>query len=276
MTAQRSPHPSLSSLIDLAHELADLAGRAIRPYFRRRLVVENKAGVGGFDPVTKADRAAERIIRRTLRQRVPEHGVDGEEYGTRRAAGRFTWVVDPIDGTRAFIMGLPMWGTLIGLLDGDKPILGVMDQPYTRERFWSGKRASHWRGADATTRRLETRPCARLSDAILCTTHPDMFAPGCEQSTFADITARVRMTRYGGDCYAYCLLAAGHIDLIVEAGLKPHDIVALIPIIEQAGGRITAWDGSSAVRGGQIVAAGDGRVHAEAVRVLGTAVGSRE
>ncbi|MGH6815313.1 MAG: histidinol-phosphatase [Hyphomicrobiaceae bacterium] len=268
MTGHQASPPSLSQLIDLAHELADLSGQSIRPYFRRRLTVENKAAHGGFDPVTKADRAAERVIRKTLRQRFPEHGFNGEEYGTSPTTGSFVWVVDPIDGTRAFIMGSPLWGTLIGLLDGEQAVLGVMDQPYTRERFWSGTHASHWRGAEGTTRRLQTRPCARLADAIFCTTHPGMFASQDEQSALHRIAAKVRMMRYGGDCYAYCLLAAGHIDLIVETGLKPHDIVALIPIVERAGGRVSTWEGGSAIRGGRIVAAGDERLHQEAIRVL--------
>lgn len=258
----------LTRLIALAHELADASGAAILPHFRRRLAVDNKAQSGGFDPVTKADRAAERAIGRMLKQRCPDHGVLGEEFGLRRGTSPLRWVIDPIDGTRAFIMGLPVWGTLIGLLDGDQPVLGLMDQPYTRERFWSAARASHGRDAAGRLSRLSVRRCAALSAAVVSTTHPDLFGAGYEAEAFLEIKARARMTRYGGDCYAYCLLACGHIDLIVETGLEPHDIVALIPIIERAGGVVTSWDGGPAAGGGRIVAAGDPRLHAAALRVL--------
>jgi histidinol phosphatase-like enzyme (inositol monophosphatase family) len=264
----KTRRPGLPAFIAFAHELADLSGAAILPYFRRAIPVENKAGGGGFDPVTAADRSAERAISRSLAKHWPEHGLEGEEYGSRQGSGRLRWVVDPIDGTRAFILGLPVWGTLIGLMDGDVPILGMMDQPYTRERFWSGGRASYFRGPDGKQRRLKTRACGRLGDAMLSTTHPDMFADGVEQRSFAALKARVRAARYGGDCYAYCMLAAGHIDVIVEPGLKVYDVVALIPIIERAGGRITTWDGRSAAGGGRIVATGDPRLHEEVLKLL--------
>jgi histidinol phosphatase-like enzyme (inositol monophosphatase family) len=264
----RSGRPGLPAFIAVAHELADLSGAAILPYFRRSIRVENKAGKGGFDPVTAADRSAERAISRSLSRYWPEHGLEGEEYGSRRGAGRLRWVVDPIDGTRAFILGLPVWGTLIGLMDGDIPLLGMMDQPYIRERFWSGVRASYLRGPDGKQRRLKTRACDQLGNAMLSTTSPDLFAPGVEQRGFAALKARVRAARYGGDCYAYCLLAAGYIDVVVESGLKAHDVVALIPIIERAGGCITTWDGRSAAGGGRIVATGDPRLHEEVLGVL--------
>lgn len=260
--------PSFASLLAFAHELSDVSGGIIRPYFRKPLAVANKAGKGAFDPVTEADRAAERAIRRAVEARWPDHGVIGEELGALRANARFRWVVDPIDGTRAFITGAPLWGTLIGLLDGEEVRLGLMDQPFTGERFWSGARASYMRAGASKARRLRTRACARLSEAILSTTHPDLFAAGAETDAFARLKARVRMTRYGGDCYAYCLLAAGHIDLVVEAGLKPYDVVALIPIIERAGGRITGWDDGPASAGGRVIAAGDARLHAAALDVL--------
>lgn len=260
--------PGLPAFIAFAHELADLSGAAILPYFRRAIPVDNKAGEGGFDPVTVADRSAERVISRSLAKRWPEHGLEGEEYGSRQGSGRLRWVVDPIDGTRAFILGLPLWGTLIGLMDGDTPLLGMMDQPYTRERFWSGVRASYFRGPDGKRRRLKSRACDRLDAAMLSTTHPDLFEPGVEQRGFAALKARARAARYGGDCYAYCMLAAGHIDVIVESGLKAHDVVALIPIIERAGGCITTWDGRTAAGGGRIVATGDPRLHEEVLQAL--------
>jgi len=260
--------PTLSDLLDFAHTLADASGAAIRPYFRQPIDVANKAGGGAFNPVTEADKAAERVIAAAVAERWPEHGFIGEEHGSTRPDARLRWVVDPIDGTRAFIMGWPMWGTLIGLLDGDAPILGLMDQPFTRERYWSGAHASYLRTGDDEARRIRARACPSLGDAILSTTHPDLFGAGEEADGFARLTSKVRMTRYGGDCYGYCLVAAGFVDLVVEAGLKPYDVVALIPIIERAGGRITTWDGKQATAGGRIVAAGDPRVHEQAMAVL--------
>jgi histidinol phosphatase-like enzyme (inositol monophosphatase family) len=264
----KTRRPGLPAFIALAHDLADLSGAAILPYFRRAITVENKGEEGEFDPVTAADRSAERAIMQSLARQWPEHGLEGEEYGSRPGSGRLRWVVDPIDGTRAFILGLPVWGTLIGLMDGDTPLLGLMDQPYTRERFWSGVRGSYFRGPDGKQRRLKTRACGQLKNAMLSTTSPDMFAPGMEQRGFAALKARARAARYGGDCYAYCLLAAGFIDVIVESGLKAHDVVALIPIIERAGGCITTWEGRPAVNGGRIVATGDPRLHQEVLSSL--------
>jgi myo-inositol-1(or 4)-monophosphatase len=168
------------------------------------------------------------------------------------------------------MMGSPLWGTLIGLLDGRKPVLGLMNQPFTGERFWSDGRVSRLRGRDGKARRLKTRACARLADATLTSTHPDLFSPA-EAVSFKAVKGRVRMTRFGGDCYCYCLLAPGFVDLILEAGLKPYDIVPLTPIIEGAGGRVTTWDGGSPTQGGRIIAAGDARVHKEALVLLKSA-----
>jgi histidinol phosphatase-like enzyme (inositol monophosphatase family) len=248
--------------------LADLSAAAILPNFRKQLAVSNKAGPGAFDPVTAADRAAEKAIRKAILARFPDHGIVGEEYGTVAGAGRYRWVIDPIDGTRTFITGSPLWGTLIGLMDGPTPVLGLMNQPFTAERFWSDGRRAHWRGPAGKARSIKTRSCARLADAVLTSTHPDLFASPEEASRFGAVRSRVRMTRFGGDCYGYCLLAAGFVDLIVEAGLKAYDIVALVPIIEAAGGIVTTWDGGPATDGGRIVAAGDRRVHQEALAIL--------
>jgi histidinol phosphatase-like enzyme (inositol monophosphatase family) len=257
-------------MLDCAHDLADRSGAAILPHFRKALQVDNKAEAGRFDPVTIADRAAERVIIKVLKQTFPEHGIEGEEFGVQAGqlagAGDDTsplrWVIDPIDGTRAFIVGLPTWGTLIGLMDGETPVLGVMNQPYTQERFWSTDKASFFRGADGREKRLKTRSCTGLADAIMMTTHPEIFAKGAEQRAFQNVRNKVKTTRYGGDCYAYCLLAAGHVDLIIEAGLKAYDVAALIPIIERAGGVITSWTGTSCAHGGRVVACGDPALHA--------------
>ena len=257
-----------AELLATAHRLADLSGAAIRPYFRRAMKVDNKAGAGKFDPVTAADRAAERTIAKALKAEWPDHGIEGEEYGLKAGPSPFRWIIDPIDGTKAFILGFPLWGTLIGLVHDEAPLIGLMDQPFTGERFWSGPTAAMMRLPDGRERRIRTRACATLADAMFVTTHPDMFREGQETQGFEAIRRSTRYTRYGGDCYAYCMLAAGHVDIIVEASLKPYDIAALIPIIESAGGRCTTWTGESAARGGRVVAAGDPRLHAAAVKLL--------
>jgi myo-inositol-1(or 4)-monophosphatase len=255
--------------VDFAHHLADLAAAAILPRFRRRIEVANKADASApYDPVTVADRAAERVMRAAIAKSFPDHGIIGEEFAARAGTGSHQWVLDPIDGTRAFIMGSPLWGTLIGLVDSGVPILGLMNQPFTGERFWAAKGRAHWRGPDGRTRKLRTRECPGLAEAVLTTTHPDLFASRPEAAAFARVRARARMTRYGGDCYGYCLLAAGFVDVVVEAGLKPHDVVALIPIIEGAGGQITTWDDEPALEGGRILATGDRRVHEDALALL--------
>lgn len=258
----------ISTFLATAHRLADLSGAAIRPYFRRAMKVDNKAAAGKFDPVTAADRAAERAIIKALKAEWPDHGVEGEEYGLQAGTSAYRWIVDPIDGTRAFILGFPLWGTLLGLVHQEAPLIGMMDQPYTGERFWSGPAGATMRLADGRKRRMKTRPCASLADAMFVTTHPDMFKPGGEMRGYEAIRSATRYTRYGGDCYAYCMVAAGQADLVVEAGLKPYDIAALIPIIEKAGGRCTSWTGGSAARGGRVIAAGDPRVHEAAVKIL--------
>ncbi len=256
------------ALLKFAHDLADLSGPAVLKHFRTPVEIDNKAAKGAFDPVTKADRAAEKVICRAIRAQFPDHGIVGEEYGTHDGAGRYNWVIDPIDGTRAFIMGSPLWGTLIGLLEDGNARLGLMDQPFTGERLWSGTTASYMRVGSGPTKKIKTRACANLGDAILTSTHPDLFEGQKQQKTLSALKGAVRMTRYGGDCYGYGLLAAGFVDLIVESGLKSYDIVALIPIIEKAGGVITTWDGKPATAGGNVIAAGDPRIHAAAMKLI--------
>jgi myo-inositol-1(or 4)-monophosphatase len=260
---------AIAAYVELAHDLADRAGAAVLRHFRRRLAVEDKARAGErYDPVTAADRAAERVMRAAIAKACPDHGIIGEELGVRAGAGRLQWVLDPIDGTRSFIMGSPLWGTLIGLLEDGVPILGLMDQPFLRERFWGVGGRAQLRSSDGRTRRLRTRPCAGLAEAVLTSTHPDLFEAGFEAAAFARAKERARLTRYGGDCYGYCLLAAGFVDVVVEAGLKPYDVIPLIPIIEGAGGQITTWDGKPALEGGRVLATGDRRVHAQALALL--------
>jgi myo-inositol-1(or 4)-monophosphatase len=250
-----------------AHRLADAAGAVIRPYFRKTLAVDNKSTTGRFDPVTEADRRAEEIVRDLIGKTYPDDGILGEELGDHPGSSGYRWLLDPIDGTRAFISGQPLWGTLIGLEHHGAPIIGILDQPVMNERFSGCNGAAELITPDGRTK-LKTRDCARLKDALLSTTHPWDYFDESEGPAFVKLAQHVQMSRFGGDCYSYGLLAAGFIDIIVEAQLKPWDVVALIPIIEGAGGHITDWDGKPAENGGRILACGDARVHAEALKIL--------
>ncbi len=235
------------------------------PRFRRFGDVANKLS-GGFDPVTEADREAEQAIRRVIRAEYPEHGILGEEFGPENADSNHIWVIDPIDGTRSFISGIPLWGTLVGLTQNGDAIAGMMAQPFIGELFHAiGGKA--WYEGPGGTRPLSTRQTAMLHDATLCTTTPSLFA-GERRASYDRLERAVRLARYGTDCYAYAMLAAGHIDLIVEAGLQSYDIVALIPIIEAAGGVITDWHGGPAEAGGEIVAAATGGLHEAALQII--------
>jgi myo-inositol-1(or 4)-monophosphatase len=246
--------------------LATVSGDALLPFFRTTLGVEDKGSALGFDPVTAADRAAEVAMRTLIKRTFPEHGIVGEEYGNEQTDAEYVWVLDPIDGTKSFITGMPIWGALIGLTRNGAAVFGMMHQPFVRERFAGDGGAAHYRGP-AGERDLHVRPCASLADAMMFTTSPRMMN-AADRAAFSRVEAVVKLSRYGGDCYPYCMLAAGLVDLVIESGLKPHDIVALIPIIEGAGGIVTNWEGESAVKGGRVIAAGDRRVHAAALKVL--------
>jgi myo-inositol-1(or 4)-monophosphatase len=247
-------------------QLATASGEAIRPFFRTSLGVEDKGSASGFDPVTAADRAAENAMRALIKRTFPAHGIIGEEYGNERPDAEYIWVLDPIDGTKSFISGMPAWGSLIALAHHGEPVFGMMHQPFIGERFTGDGRAARYRGP-AGERALHVRPCASLKEAVLFTTSPRVM-PADDRNAFGRVEDMVRLSRYGGDCYAYCMLAAGHVDLVIESGLKPFDIMALIPIIEGAGGIVTNWQGGSAAAGGQIIAAGDKRVHQAAMTML--------
>jgi myo-inositol-1(or 4)-monophosphatase len=229
------------------------------------LTVENKKA-GGFDPVTAADRAAEDAMRALIRKSFPAHGILGEEYGGEHTDAEYVWVLDPIDGTKSFIAGMVAWGTLIGLMRFGEPVFGMMHQPFTRERFSGDGGGAHYRGP-AGNRALRVRACSGLDDALLFTTSP-LLMNETDRAAFRTVENVVKLSRYGGDCYAYCMLAAGQIDLIIETELKPHDIVPLIPIITGAGGIVTTWENGPAQAGGRIVVAGDKRVHAAALEML--------
>jgi histidinol phosphatase-like enzyme (inositol monophosphatase family) len=245
--------------------LAEAARKQTLPRFRVGADVVNKEA-GGFDPVTEGDRAAEIAIRTLIEEHFPDHGILGEEHGSVGLDREYVWVIDPIDGTRAFISGVPVWGTLIGLYRNGEAVMGLIDQPFTGERYFADGAVSRYAGPDGG-KVLSTRPCERLSDAILFTTSPHLFTEG-RKARFEAVQDKVRLFRYGCDCYAYALLAAGHIDLVVECGLKPYDVGGLIPVIEQAGGVITTWDGGPAENGGEIIAAGSRKVYEEAMALL--------
>lgn len=237
--------------IALAEQLADAAGAVIRPYFRAEHGLVTK---DDQSPVTRADREAEDAIRRLLAAERPRDGIAGEEHGTTEGTSGRQWVIDPIDGTRAFIAGRPIFGTLIALLDGGWPVLGIIDQPILRER-WVGVvgRPTTLNGAVAQTRR-----CRSLADALLATTSPALFDDGGLHA-FEHLDAAVRSTVLGGDCYNYACLASGHLDIVVESGLKLHDFAALVPVVEGAGGHMCDWSGEplTADSKGEVIAAGD-------------------
>jgi len=278
----------LAEFAVFAGELADLAAAKILPYFRTPVAVENKVTQSSFiscdgsssltaefDPVTVADKSAEAVIRKKIRETYPGHGIFGEEHGVYIGDTGLTWVLDPIDGTRAFITGLPLWGCLIALFDGVEPVLGVMDQPYLSERYVGTCDAAHYIGRGSLAgpgvnqpTAMKTRSCKQLANAVMMTTSPDMFKTDTEQKGFSQLARKVRMHRFGGDCYAYCMLAQGFVDLVVEADLQPYDIQALIPIVQGAGGVITDWQGNSAKAGGQVIAAATGELHARALAEL--------
>jgi myo-inositol-1(or 4)-monophosphatase len=249
-------------------QLATASGETILPFFRTSLGVENKKTGQDFDPVTEADRAAEAAMRRLITSNFPQHGIVGEEFGSERPDAEYVWVLDPIDGTKSFIGGFPVWGTLIALLHNGRPAFGMMHQPYIRERFTGDNGAARYRGPSGE-RRLSVRRCATLNEATLYTTTP-LLMNDAERDLFGRVEKNVRLSRYGGDCYAYCMLAAGHVDLVIEAGLKAYDIAALVPIVTGAGGIVTTWDGGPAHNGGNIIAASDPRVHEAAMKLLKT------
>ncbi|MDE2006683.1 MAG: histidinol-phosphatase [Rhodospirillales bacterium] len=252
------------SWVAAAEAAADVAGAAIRPLFRSDLAAEHKQDLS---PVTIADRAAEQAMRAVLAARFPAHGIAGEEFGTDRPEARLRWVLDPIDGTRAFITGRPIFGTLIALLDDGVPVLGVIDQPVTGER-WIGAagRPTRFRGPFGGT--AGTRPCPSLDQAELSATSPAMFGPNLP--AFERLAGAARRLTWGGDCYAYGLLALGRIDVIAEADLKLWDWAALVPVIEGAGGRVTDWTGAPLREGGdgRVLAVGDPRLTAQAATRL--------
>lgn len=247
----------LAALDDFLVELNQVSAAAIAPLFRADHGLEDKGHAGWFDPVTAADKGAEAAIRKLISERFPEHGVIGEEYGEDRPDAEFVWVLDPVDGTRAFIAGLPVWTTLIALRHNGRPVLGSIGQPYLGELFIGHPGGSRLISRDGT-RPLKVRPCPRLTDAIIATTDPESCFDGAERGAWTQVRAAARLARLGCDAYAYAMVALGKMDMVIEAGLKSWDIESAIPLIEGAGGLVTDWRGAPVGQhGGQIVIAGD-------------------
>lgn len=247
------------------HAMCECARHETLPHFRAAPEVENKLD-GAFDPVTLADRGAERAIRAWLADHRPDDGIIGEEEENHQADAEYCWIIDPVDGTRAFISGLPVWGTLIGLYHNGQPLAGMMHQPFTGEKFLTTGKGSFLDHAGKRTR-LATSPLTSLGDVTAMTTSPDILSAS-EKPAWERIRQQVKLVRYGCDCYAYCMLAAGHVELVIESGLKVYDIAALIPIIEQAGGCVATWDDGSPSRGGQIIAAANRELLVQAQALL--------
>ena len=259
--------PALAAdLVATAHELADVARVATLSHFRTRsLEAENKE-VGRFDPVTAADRLSEQRMREVLQRRRPQDGILGEEYGTSAGTTGLTWVLDPIDGTRGYLSGTPTWGVLISVCDAEGVLYGIIDQPYIGERFEGGLGLARVRGPMGELA-LGVRPARPLAQSILFSTFPEVGTPD-EGAAFRRVATGAKLVRYGTDCYAYALIAAGQIDLVIEAGLQAYDVQAPIAVIEAAGGIVTDWQGRPALEGGQILAASSRSLHAEAMTLL--------
>jgi histidinol phosphatase-like enzyme (inositol monophosphatase family) len=255
-----------AELRDVAEEAAEAARPETLRHFRAAgLEAESKRA--DFDPVTVADRAAEQAIREVIARRRPDDGILGEEFAEVAGTSGLTWVVDPIDGTRAYLSGTPTWGVLVAVSDATGPLFGVIDQPYIGERFVGGFGEAACLGPRGRAA-LKTRAPRPLGEAFLFTTFPEVGTLE-DRDAFRRVADRVRLTRYGMDCYAYALLAAGQIDLVIEAGLQPYDVHAPIAVIEAAGGIVTDWTGGPAHGGGRVLAAANAAIHAEALALLG-------
>jgi myo-inositol-1(or 4)-monophosphatase len=260
------PQPNWTELTQFALDLAEASAREILPHFRRDIPVDVKASVV-WDPVTEGDRAGERIMRQMIEQHYPDHGIHGEEYGLKPSRSGLTWVLDPVDGTRAFISGMPTWATLIGLNFEGKPKVGVMNQPFVGETFY-GNPDGAWSRHRDTLRKLATRPARPLAQATFTTTAPELYRNDAEKGVLNRLSRAARLTRYGGDAYFFCVLAAGQIDLALDAHMEPYDIAPLIPIIEGAGGIVTTWERGDAAGGGDVIAASSTAVYEEALALI--------
>lgn len=269
--SMQNPAPALSAteiadIRSVAAEMADAARISTLRHFRARDLTAETKETSHFDPVTIADRETEAALRTVLARRRPHDGIRGEEMADHPGTSGLTWVIDPIDGTRSYMSGTPTWGVLIALCDAQGPIYGLIDQPFIAERFEGGLGVAQTTGP-LGHRTLATRAPCTLSDAVLFSTYPEVGSLA-EGAAFRALTPEVKLVRYGLDCYAYALIAAGHIDLVVEAGLQAYDVCAPIAVITAAGGIVTDWRGGPAHGGGRILAAANPQIHAAALQIL--------
>jgi histidinol phosphatase-like enzyme (inositol monophosphatase family) len=256
--------------ITFLNNVANEAAKISLQYFKKSVTVENKGPKlkSDFDPVTIADKNTEKVIREQIRRHFPDHNIMGEEEAFEDKKSDYTWIIDPIDGTRSYITGIPTWGTLIALQHNGKTIVGMLDQPYLRERYIGTASSAFLNGKP-----INTRACDTIFNATISTTDPlQLFNGEEEQDKFFRVAAGARMMRNGYDCYAYAMVASGFIDVVIESGLNAHDIQALIPIIEGAGGIVTDWGGNPVTYGGQVVACGDQRLHEQVIGLLNTSL----
>ena len=250
MTKTAHQTAEIAELTAFATTLAQISGEAIMPHFRQPLSVDNKLAEG-WDPVTEGDRAAERIIRQHIEKKYPAHGIIGEEFGTKQGTSSYTWVLDPIDGTRAFVIGMPSWGTLIGLYKDGKPFLGFMHQPVVGDLFYGSAEGSYLRHG-GVTRQIKCASPKPLSQALAGTTSPHLYD---SNSGFDALRQNIKMMRYGFDCYSFALLASGGLDIAMDPNLQIYDIAALIPIMQGAGAVVGSWTDNDPTKGGNVLAA---------------------
>lgn len=258
--------PDWTELTQFAKTLAIASAEAILPYFRKNTDVDVKDGVV-WDPVTEGDRAGERIIRRMIEERYPDHGIHGEEYGVKEARSPFTWVLDPVDGTRSFICGMPTWATLIGLNHEGRPVIGLMHQPVVGDMFY-GSPEGAWNDYRGHVTPLHTRQGIGLAQARVGTTSPELYRSARDAAAFQRLRSRVQLVRYGGDAYFFSVMAAGHLDIAMDANLQAYDIAPLLPIVTGAGGVYAEWNGGDAALGGNVITAGSQALLDEALEVL--------
>ena len=258
--------PDWAELTRFAIALAHESAAAILPYFRRNTAVEVKEGPV-WDPVTEGDRAGERAIRAMIERHYPDHGILGEEYGAKEGRSALSWVLDPVDGTRSFVCGMPTWATLIGLSFEGRPVLGLMNQPVVGDMFY-GNPDGAWHDYRGATSPIATRKGIALARAAIGTTAPELYRSEENQRRFQALRAKAQLTRYGGDAYFFCMMAAGHIDIAMDCGLQPYDITPLLPIVTGAGGVAAEWTGGDIAKGGNVITAGSRALLDEALAVM--------
>ena len=255
-----------TGLTQFAIALAKASAAEILPYFRRNTEVEVKDGPV-WDPVTEGDKAGERIIRRMIEARYPDHGIHGEEYGVKEGRSGFTWILDPVDGTRSFVCGMPTWATLIGLSFEGRPVIGLMNQPVVGDMFYGSPHGA-WHDYRGETHAMRTRQGVPLSRAMVGTTAPELYRSEQDMQAFLRLKSKAQLTRYGGDAYFFCMMAAGHLDIALDANMQPYDIAPLLPIVAGAGGVAAEWRGGDPAQGGHVITAGSQALLDEALAVL--------